>query len=84
MTIGKYMKSTPISIQAGTFKAKCLQLMDEVNEKHVSFIITKHGTPVAMITPIENTPVDFFGCLKDTVTVKKDILAPIDVKWDAN
>ncbi len=35
------MKHPTQSIQAGTFKAKCLQLMDEVNEKHISIIITK-------------------------------------------
>lgn len=78
------MKPTTISIQAGAFKAKCLQIMDEVNEKHISIIITKHGVPVAKLTPIEDTPVDFFGCLKGTVTIKKDIISPIDTELDAN
>jgi len=78
------MKATTLSIQAGDFKAKCLQLMDEVNEKHISIIITKHGKPVARLMPIDETPIDFFGCLKDTVTIKKDIIAPINVSWDAN
>lgn len=78
------MKSIPISMQAGTFKAKCLQLMDEVNEKHISIIITKHGVPVAKLSPIDETPIDFFGCMKDTVSIEKDIIAPIDVDWEAN
>lgn len=78
------MKPTHLSIQAGTFKAKCLQLMDEVNQKHITIIITKHGVPVAMLTPITDTPAEFFGCLKNKVTIKQDILAPIDDKWEAN
>jgi prevent-host-death family protein len=82
MTIGKIMKLNIYSIQAGQFKAKCLQLMDEVEEKHICIIITKHGKPVAKLMPIEETPVDFFGCLKDTVNIKKDIVDPLDVEWE--
>lgn len=78
------MKQHTFSIQAGAFKAQCLQLMDEVNEKHISIIITKHGIAVAKLTPVDDTPIDFFGCLKDTVTIKEDITAPINVKWEAN
>lgn len=78
------MKQATYSMQAGAFKAKCLQVMDEVNEKHISIIITKHGKPVAKLMPIDEEPVDFFGCLKNTVTIKHDIIAPIDVEWEAN
>lgn len=76
------MKQATYSIQAGHFKAKCLQLMDEVEEKHISIIITKHGKPVAKLMPIEETPINYFGCLKDTVTIKKDIISPINVDWE--
>ena len=34
-----------VEIAAGEFKAKCLQLMDEVNETGVELIITKRGKP---------------------------------------
>lgn len=78
------MKITEYSIQAGTFKSKCLQLMDEVHDKHINIIITKHGKPVAKLVPIDDTPVNFFGCLKNTLTINKDIIAPIDVDWEAN
>jgi hypothetical protein len=53
-------------------------LADEVNEKHISIIITKHGKPVAKLTPIEAIPVDFFGCLKNIITIQKDIISPIE------
>lgn len=78
------MKKPAYSIQAGSFKAKCLQLMEEVNEKHISIVITKHGKPIAKLVPIEETPVDFFGCLKDTVAINNDIIAPIDTAWEAS
>lgn len=77
------MKQTIHTFQAGKFKAQCLQLMDEVHEKHISITITKHGKPIAKLVPIEEDSIDTFGCLKGTVTIQGDIVAPIDVEWDA-
>ncbi len=78
------MKKTNYSIQAGEFKAKCLQLMDVVFQKHHSFIITKHGKPVAKLVPIEKEPVTSFGCLKDSVTIQGDIISPLNISWEEN
>lgn len=72
------------TIQAGEFKAKCLQIMDEVDEKHISFVITKHGKPVARLVPIDKRPRTAFGCLKNTVSIQEDIIAPIDARWEAD
>jgi prevent-host-death family protein len=72
------------SIKAGVFKAHCLQLMDEVQEKHINILITKHGKPVAKLVPLDETPIDLFGCLKGTITIKADLIAPIDAQWEAN
>jgi len=77
------MKQTTHVLQAGKFKAKCLQLMDEVKEKHISITITKHGKPIAKLVPIEEGAEDFFGCLKGTLTIQGDIVAPIDATWEA-
>jgi prevent-host-death family protein len=70
-------------IAAAQFKAQCLQLMDNVKEKHISLVITKHGVPIAKLVPIEETKIDLFGALKGTVNIKGDIVAPIDESWDA-
>ncbi len=43
------MKTT----QAGTFKAKCLALLDEVAQTHESLVITKYGKPVAKLVPFD-------------------------------
>ena len=77
------MKQTTHTLQAGKFKAQCLQLMDEVKEKHISITITKYGKPVAKLVPIEEGEEDFFGCLKGTVTIQGDIIASIDSEWEA-
>ncbi|WP_420617714.1 type II toxin-antitoxin system Phd/YefM family antitoxin [Candidatus Poriferisocius sp.] len=41
----------PRTISAGEFKAKCLKLMDEVNETGIPIVITKRGTPVSRLVP---------------------------------
>ncbi|MDF3055753.1 MAG: prevent-host-death protein [Gammaproteobacteria bacterium] len=71
------------TIAAGQFKAQCLQLMEHVKEKHLTLIITKHGTPVAKLVPIEEEPESLYGALKGTVKIKGDIIGPIDESWDA-
>jgi prevent-host-death family protein len=37
---------------AGEFKAKCLRLIDEVNESGKEVIITKRGQPKAKLVPV--------------------------------
>lgn len=41
------------AIGAGEFKAKCLQLLDDVALQRGTLIITKHGKPVAKLVPVE-------------------------------
>ncbi len=71
------------NIKAGEFKAKCLRLMDEVAETGESIVITKNGTPVARLAPVIRKPRTLFGALEGAVSVKGDIIAPVDVEWDA-
>lgn len=44
------------TIGAGEFKAKCLQLMDEVREEGIELIITKRGKPVAKLMAVAEAP----------------------------
>lgn len=41
-------------MQASSFKARCLAVLDEVERTHSSVVITKHGRAVARLVPIEN------------------------------
>ena len=41
------------TVPAGEFKARCLKLMDEVNETGATIVITKRGRPVSRLVPVE-------------------------------
>jgi prevent-host-death family protein len=69
---GLDMKKMP----AGAFKAHCLAVMDEVQAKHETVIITKHGKPVAKLVPVEPEGDDIFGFLRGKVTITSDVVSP--------
>ncbi|HZS93063.1 MAG TPA: type II toxin-antitoxin system prevent-host-death family antitoxin [Chloroflexota bacterium] len=71
------------TIGAGEFKAKCLHLLDEVEERREELIITKHGRPVAKLVPMPPTK-SLFGALKGSVVYQDDLISPIDAAWEAN
>jgi prevent-host-death family protein len=70
------------TIAAGEFKSKCLKLLDQVAEKRETLVITKHGKPVAQLTPIPAQE-NIVGSMKGSVLWMGDIISPIDVEWDA-
>jgi prevent-host-death family protein len=72
-------------IAAGEFKAKCLALLDEVQQKHEEIVVTKRGKPVARIVPIEQEKEkrDTFGYMKGTGIILGDIISPSGEIWDA-
>jgi len=70
------------TIAAGEFKAKCLKLMDEVAENRKTFVITKHGKPVAQLTPMPGEK-NIVGAMRGSVLWEGDIISPIDVEWEA-
>ncbi len=70
-------------VPAGEFKAKCLALTDEVGRDGKSVTITKHGKPVAVLSPVLVVPKSGFGFARGGVQIIGDIVSPIDVIWDA-
>ena len=72
-----------MSIPAAVFKAECLKLMDEVARTGQPVVITKHGKPVAQLAPVAAEPKSLFGYMKNTVTIKREIVAPTDDSWSA-
>jgi len=67
-------------IPAGEFKAKCLQLMDEVMEKKLTLIITKRGKPVMQATAptLEEKPFVSIIGRSPNAKILGDIMAPMD------
>jgi prevent-host-death family protein len=61
---------------AGAFKVHCLAVMDEVQSKRESVLITKRGKPVAKLVPVDGAKDDIFGFLKGKVTILGDVVSP--------
>lgn len=70
-------------IKAGNFKAKCLQVMDQVNKTKKSVIITKRNVPIAKLVPFETSKDEpIFGCMQHLIEIKGDITKPTGEEWD--
>jgi prevent-host-death family protein len=63
-------------VAAGTFKAQCLAIMDQVLASGESVLITKHGRPVAKLVPAEKQADDIFGYMAGKVKIVGDIVGP--------
>ena len=68
------------TMAAGTFKAKCLAVMDEVQSKRVTVVITKRGKPVAKLVPVEVEKDEIFGFLRGKGKIKGNMVSPILTK----
>jgi prevent-host-death family protein len=71
------------TIGAGEFKAKCLALLDEVNESHETFVVTKRGVPVAKLSPVSKE----YGhppSLHGSVLRERDLVEPIGDTWEVD
>jgi prevent-host-death family protein len=70
----------PHKIGAGEFKAKCLHLLDEVQQSRREIVITKRGKSVARLVPVDEKPPTIFGRMKGTGKILGDIVGPIGEK----
>ncbi|MBX3275394.1 MAG: type II toxin-antitoxin system Phd/YefM family antitoxin [Sandaracinaceae bacterium] len=68
------------SIPAGEFKAKCLSLLDEVETRGHTIVVTKRGRPVARVVPLPKAGGDLIGSLLH----EEDLAEPLDVTWEAD
>jgi prevent-host-death family protein len=78
-----FMRTMP----AGEFKAKCLALMDEVQAKGQTVIVTKRGKPVARLCPLEEPSGgkrSMFGRLRHLGVIHGDIVSSefSDAEWE--
>ena len=84
MTMVIMVEGIEMIVPAGKFKAKCLKLMDQVNETREEIIISKRGKPVAKLFSVEEeAKKTIFGLLKGTAKDEKDIISPTGEKWNA-
>lgn len=72
-------------VSATEFKAKCLQLIAQMEKDGESLTITRRGKPVAELQPskpvVKEKP-PLFGCMKGMITIHGDIISPVDPDWE--
>jgi len=61
---------------AGSFKANCLAVMDEVQAKHETVVITKRGKPVAKLVPLNTETDETYNFLAGKGTITGDVVSP--------
>lgn len=72
----------PKTIGAGAFKARCLELMDEVAATGAPLVITKRGKPVAQLVQMETERPSLFGRMRGEIEILGDIVSPAGPTWD--
>jgi prevent-host-death family protein len=75
------MDTGEITINATEFKAKCLDLLDQVSARKITrLIVTKRGVPVAVLIPPDTVGAaeSLFGAMRSSVVVPGgvDLTAP--------
>ena len=64
------------TIKASEFKARCLQLMDEVAQSGEEIVITKRGRPVSRLVPCRQQSERLFGADRYIISIHGDIVCP--------
>lgn len=62
------------TVAASDFKARCLRLLDEVDEHGTELVITKRGRPVAKLVPIRTGSRSARGAWKGLGEICGDIV----------
>jgi prevent-host-death family protein len=75
------MKPKSTVLPAGEFKAKCLAVLDEVERRRRTVVVTKRGRPVAQVVPLPETK---RTTLHGSLVYEEDPFAPVDVSWETN
>jgi len=70
-----------MKVAATAFKTNCLKLMSRVAKTHQPIVITKRGIPVARLVAAQAAPESLFGYMQGTVTIKGDIVSPLEESW---
>jgi len=61
---------------AGSFKIHCLAVMDEVQAKRQTIVITKRGKPVVKLVPAEKDLDDIYNFLAGKGAITGDVVSP--------
>lgn len=73
------------TMAAGEFKARCLQVMEQVRSTRTPVVITKRGKPVAKLVPADLAAQWVPGRLRGKIEILGDIVSPLVAPedWEA-
>lgn len=72
-----------MEISVTQFKARCLGIVEEVQREKRRVVISRHGRPAAVLTPIEaENSEPFFGRAADSTQILGDLTSTGE-EWDA-
>jgi prevent-host-death family protein len=69
------------TMAAGSFKAQCLAVLDEVQARRENVVITKHGRPVAKLIPADKDTDEIYNFLRGKGAIVGDIISPAIEDW---
>ncbi|MGA9058800.1 MAG: type II toxin-antitoxin system Phd/YefM family antitoxin [Terriglobia bacterium] len=69
------------TMAAGSFKAQCLAVMDEVQAKRETVVITKHGKPVVKLVPADKATDEIYNFLRGKGAVTGNVISPAIENW---
>jgi prevent-host-death family protein len=76
----KAAHKTEPHIPAGQFKAKCLQLIDNVHAENIHVVVTKRGVPMAKLVPFKESKKPAFRSVVGRcgpIRVIGDLISPL-------
>jgi prevent-host-death family protein len=73
----------PREIAAADLRARCHQILREIERLGADVVITKDGKPVARLLPVQTGAASFCGSLKGMILEEHDLISPVRVKWEA-
>ena len=72
------------TLKASEFKARCLKLMDMVQETGEEIVLTKNGKPVSKLVPYHVKAPTLLGLHKDKISSGDRHIFSTDEEWHAN
>ncbi len=68
-------------IAGGSFKVHCLAMMNEVQVKRETVVITKRDKPVAKLVPSDSGADDTYNFLRGKGAIAGDVISPAIEHW---
>lgn len=71
------------TVTATEFKARCLALLEEVRRTRRRLLVTRHGRPVAEISPYASRSSAASNPLRGSILHQGDLVTPVDIRWNS-